>query len=269
MRIATRWGSPDIPGVEIGAARFLGGALVAWAVSRSRGASLRITDQRTAWIRSGFGCANAAAVFYVLGSPRISVGDVATLSAIGPLFVALLSFPVIRERVPRAVGWGAALGLLGVAVLVRPSLATAWDLALITVGGAFCYSIAMLSLRRLGPSETSEGIALHLSLVAGVVLLLLSLPRFVVPGPHALVPLVASALAGGLAQIAMSRAYAFDRAARLSAFAYAGVVLTYAFLAIAFHRVPQPHQWLGAALVCAAGVIVVWRARPREGTAPV
>jgi drug/metabolite transporter (DMT)-like permease len=268
MRIATRWGASDVPGVEIGAARFLGGAAVAWAVARAHRTPLRVTDQRTAWLRSGFGCLNAAAVFHVLGSPRIAVGDVATLSAIGPLFVALLSFPLIREPVPRKVAGGAALGFLGVAVLVRPAFATAGDLALITVGGAFCYSIAMLSLRRLGPRETSEGIAFHVSLVAGVALLLLSLPRFAVPGPHAATPILASALAGGFGQIAMSRAYALDRAARLSAFAYAGVVLTYAFEAIAWHRVPQPHQWTGAALVCVAGAIAAGRTRPERVASP-
>lgn len=267
MRIATRWGAAEVPGLEIGAARFLGGAVVAWAVARSRGASLRITDQRTAWIRSGFGCLNAAAVFYVLGSPRIAVGDVATLSAVGPLFVALLSFPLIRERVPRSVGWGAAVGFAGVTVLVRPAFATAGDLAFLTIAGAFCYSIAMLSLRRLGPRETSEGIALHVSLVAGAVLLLLSLPRFVVPGPRALAPILASALAGGFGQIAMSRAYAYDRASRLSAFAYAGVVLTYALEAITLGRAPVLHQWAGAALVCVAGIVVAGRPRraPAQG----
>jgi drug/metabolite transporter (DMT)-like permease len=257
--------------LEIGAVRFLGGAAVAFAMARGRGESLAITDQRTAWLRSGFGTLNAVAVFYVLGSSRIAVGDVATLSATGPLFVAMLSFPLIRERVPRMVAVGAAIGFGGVAVLVRPALHTAGDLALITVAGAFCYSIAMLSLRRLGPRETSEGIALHVSLVAGVVLLLVSLPHFVMPNRHAVVPLVVSALAGGFGQVVMSRAYALDRAARLSAFAYAGVVITYALEAVVWGKVPGPHQWLGAALVCLAGVVVASRGRSgaRAATGPV
>ena len=269
MRIATRWGASDLPGLEIGAVRFIGGALVALGMARARGASLAITDQRTAWLRSGFGTLNAAAVFYVLGSPRIAVGDVATLSATGPLFVAMLSFPLIRERVPRSVALGAAVGFAGVVVLVRPGFRTAGDLALIAVAGAFCYSIAMLSLRRLGPRETSEGIAFHVSLVAGVALLLASLPRFVMPTRRAVVPLVVSALAGGFAQVVMSRAYALDRAARLSAFAYAGVVITYALEGVVWGRLPGPHQWLGAALVCLAGIIVTSRRRVGPAASPV
>ena len=35
MRLATRWGAADVPGLEIGAARFLGGAAVALTLGTS------------------------------------------------------------------------------------------------------------------------------------------------------------------------------------------------------------------------------------------
>lgn len=264
MRVATRSGAAEVPGIEIGALRFLGGALVTWVIARVRGASLRVGDQRTAWMRSGFGTLNAAAVFYVLGSPRIAVGDAATLSAVGPLFVALLSLPLIREKVSRRVAWGGLLGFFGVALLVRPAFRTAGDLVVINLAGALCYAIAMLSLRRLGPRETPEGIAFHVSVVAGVAMTLASLPHLVRPSPAAWLPLGLSALAGGLGQLAMSRAYALDRAARMSAFAYVGVVLTYALEGLVWKRPPQAHQITGALLVSAAGVIV---ASPRRSVA--
>src|SRR5262249_55110521 len=107
-------------------------------------------------------------------------------------------------------------------------------------------------------------IALHMSLVAGVVLLLASLPRFVIPTPHTWLPLAASAVAGGLGQIAMSRAYGLDRAARLSAVSYSGVLITYALEALWFARFPLAHQWIGAGLVCVAGLVVSLRARGTE-----
>lgn len=98
MWVATRAGGGRSPGLEIGAMRFLGGAFVTWCVALALGASLRVADQRTAWTRSLFGALNASAVFYVLGSPRIAVGGAATLAEVGPLFVALLSLPLIRGR---------------------------------------------------------------------------------------------------------------------------------------------------------------------------
>ena len=60
MRVATRWGAADLPGWEIGGVRFLGGALVAWGLGRARGVSLRVRDQKNAWLRSIFGTVQRA-----------------------------------------------------------------------------------------------------------------------------------------------------------------------------------------------------------------
>lgn len=269
MRIATRWGAGDLPGWEIGGVRFLGGALVAYGIGRVRRVPLVVRDQKNAWLRSIFGTVNAVAVFAALGSARIALGDVATLIATAPLFVALLSGPVLGERVSPRVLAGAGVGFLGVAVLSQPALKVSGDLALALLLGALSYGLAILRLRRLGAHESSEAIALHMSLVAGVTLLVLSLPRFVVPTPHMLLPLLGSAAAGGLGQIAMSRAYGLGGAARLSAVSYSGVVITYLLEVLWFRRPPLPHQWIGAALVIVAGVVVSRRSRaPADAEAP-
>ncbi len=266
MRVATRWGAADnLSGWEVGGVRFLGGALVAWALGRARGVRLVVGDQRNAWLRSLFGTANACAVFYALGSQRIAVGDVATLSATAPLFVALLSGPILGERVTARIFAGALIGFIGVGVLSQPALHVSGDIAVALVLGALSYGLAILRLRRLGPRESSEAIALHMSLVAGVSMLLLSLPRFVVPGPHALLPLLVSAAAGGFGQVAMSRAYGLGRAAPLSAVSYAGVIFTYALEVMLFGRLPWLHQCLGSLLVIAAGVVVSSRSRAPAG----
>ena len=55
----------------------------------------------------------------------------------------------------------------------------------------------------------------------------------------------------------LTRAYALDRAARLGAVSYVGVVLTYALEAMLMHRAPSVMQLTGAALVVAAGVLTV------------
>ena len=60
-----------------------------------------------------------------------------------------------------------------------------------------------------------------------------------------------------MSQIALTRAYALDRAARLGAVSYVGVVLTYALEAVLMNRAPTVVQLAGAGLVVAAGVLTV------------
>lgn len=256
MRVSTRAGAADLPWAEIAAARFLGGAIVAVISARARGASLRVGDQKNAWLRSAFGTGGALCLFHALGSKAIAVGDATTLYATSPLWVAMLSGPVLRERVGPAVWLAVVVGFGGVAVLLGAHLATTGLVGGLVLLGGLSYAIALMRLRRLGPGESSEAIALHMSLVAGVTMLAIALPGLKPVRAVAYVPLAISAISGGLGQVLVGRAYAREQAAKLSAFSYSGVVFTYLLELALFHRVPTLPQIGGALLVIGAGVLV-------------
>lgn len=264
MRVATRSASDaaEVHWAEVASARFLGGALVAFAAARMRGASLRVTDQRNAWLRSLFGTGGAICLFHALGTSHIAVGDATTLYATTPLWVALLAGPVLGERVPIGVWAGVALGFAGVATLMGARLGAGGWTALLVLVGAVSYALAILRLRQLSTRESSEAIALHMSLTAGGILALIALPH-VQPLPSgSWLPIALSALAGGLGQVAVGRAYARGTASSLAALGYVGVVFTYALEAALFRRLPAPHQVAGALMVIAAGVAVAFASRP-------
>jgi len=254
MRVATRAGADELPWAEIGAARFFGGALVAVASAKINRKSLVVGDRKNAWLRAAFGTGGALTLFYALGENRISVGDATVLYATSPLWVAVLSGPVLRERVGRAVWGGVVLGFAGVAVLMGANLSWSGPVGALVLLGALSYALALLRLRRLGPHESSEAIALHMSLFAGVTLLLVALPRLEPVQPSAYWPLAIAALSGGFGQVFVGRAYARAEASRLAAFGYMGIVFTYVLEIVLFARSPAWHQVLGSLMVIAAGV---------------
>lgn len=270
MRLATRVNAAALPWPALAATRFLGGAAIIYGIARLTRATLGITDRRSTWLRAIFGTGSSVGVFYALGSSEISVGDATTLAATAPLFVAALSRPMLGEHVtPRTLA-GIALGFLGVATLVGPSFGTSGRVALIALGGAASYSMAMVYLRKVGPTESSEAVALHVSLVAGGFAMLLltgaALGERLAEGTRIVWPahgdvrwwaVVVAAVAGGVSQIAVTRAFALERAARIGAVSYAGVVLTYALEALILARAPTVTQLAGAALVVAAGLLAV------------
>lgn len=256
MRVSTRFGARGLAWQEVAMVRFLGGALVVLVVAKLRGASLRVTNQKGAWMRSLFGLLSALGVFYALGSERIAVGDVATIAATTPIWVAMLSGPMLHERVPRSVKYGIALGFAGVLVLLQPSFGTGVRVALAACGGALAFAFAIIWLRRMSETETSESIAFHMSLVVGVVMLLLSIPSFRTPTGPQLLLLMLPALSGGLAQVAMTHAYGLADAARMSAVSFIGVLFTYGLEAISMQRAPSVVQISGAVMVCGAGALV-------------
>jgi len=256
MNVCTRFGSLHLPWSEIAAVRFLVGALIAWSLAAATGTSLRITDRAGTWRRSIYGTLAAAGSFYALASARVAVGDAATLGATTPLFVALLSRPLLGERVGRHVAVAVALAFAGVVLLVRPAFAIAWPVALIATLGAFFYALAMIWLRRIGPGESHEAIVLHFSLVGLATMIALALPVWRWPDLRGGLALVGAGLGGGGAQLAMTRAYSLQRAAPVSAISNLGVVLTYLLAVPLFGDVPGPWQLGGAVLVLAATALL-------------
>ena len=120
MNVCTRLGARELPWSEIAAARFLVGVLIALGLAQYRNSSLRITDRPNTWRRSVFGTTAAVCTFYALASSRITLGDAVTLGATAPIFVALLSGPLLGERVGTHVALAVLLGLAALGALTFP-----------------------------------------------------------------------------------------------------------------------------------------------------
>lgn len=262
MNLCTRLAARDLPWSEIAAARFLVGALIALIIAGYRGSSLRITDRPSTWRRSVYGTIAATCTFYALASNRIALGDAATLSATAPIFVALLSGPLLGERVGGLVSLAIALGFAGIVAVVRPSLGSEILVAAIATAGAAFYALAMIWLRRIGSGESHEAVVLHFSLVAMVTLVVIALPVWRWPDGRSGWFLLGAGLGGGGAQIAMTRAYALHRAAPVTALSGLGIVLTYLLAIPVFGDQPTGWQVAGSLLVIAASVLLTVGGEP-------
>lgn len=259
MSVGARLASEHVPWPEVAASRALVGAATAIGVALARGASLRLDrrDRALAWARTLCGTVAMVCTFFTLGAPLLALGDVVTLGATSPIFVALLAPRLLGEKSSRGL-WLATLGAFGgVALVAGPQLALAGHLALIATAGAVASALAMIWLRKLGAGgrhASPEAIATHFSLVAGAAMLALSIPGFKVPDATGALLLLGTGLSGGLAQLAMTRAYALDQAARVGTVGYLGIALSHVLGAIVLGEAPGPHQVAGATLVTAAGV---------------
>jgi drug/metabolite transporter (DMT)-like permease len=269
MNVFTRLGARHVPWPEIAGARFLVGAVIAVVLAYARGVSLRVTDRRGTWRRSVYGTLAAIGAFYSLSAPSLTVGDAATLGATAPIFVALLSGPLLGERVGRRLGLAVALAFAGIVLLVRPSFTLAAPVAAVATAGAFCYALAMIWLRRIGPGESHEAVVLHFSLVALASMLVIALPSWTWPDTRSTLYLLGAGLGGGGAQLAMTRAYSLQRAAPVAALSALGAVFTYLLALPLFPERPAPSQLAGSLLVLIATAMVgASTARPRLSLTP-
>lgn len=265
MNVLVRLGSARVPWTEVAASRALVGGVIALSVARARGAPLVIDrrDRALGWARSLCGALAMLCTFYCLGAPTIALGDVVTLGATGPIFIALLSPRLLGERSGRQLWLATLAAFAGVALVAGPTLRLAGDLALLATLGAFFSALAMIWLRKLGAGARRAGpeaVALHFSIVAATVMIVLSIPTFRAPDAHGALFLLGAGLTGGLAQLAMTHAYALDQAARVGTVGYLTVILSPVLGATILDEAPSAYQLAGMALVTFAGVSLAFEA---------
>ena len=261
--------------MTVGAVRALVGAGVAYAVGRIRGVSFEVNDKKALFWRSLLGTASMTSTFYALSSRSLSLGDTVTLLNLTPIFLAVLAPIFLREPTGWVVGAALLLALGGVVLILHPSFAFASAPIHATLGSAahgpsasmtagaavtaaFLSSIAMMLLRRVSQTESAESVAVHFSLFAAATLSLFSLFDLRLPTLHDFGCMVLAGLCAGFAQIAMTRAYTLERAARVSGLGYLAVVASALLGAAVLHETPTGAALLGMLLVVVGGLVVTF-----------
>ncbi|MCX7418861.1 MAG: DMT family transporter [Planctomycetia bacterium] len=124
------------------------------------GGRLVLFGPKALWLRSLAGSTSLVCAFYAL--TRLPVADALTLTNLFPIWVALLSWPLLRQR-PEMFVWGCAVcAVCGVILIQQPHLE---DGNLATLGAliaSFTSSLAMIGLHRVRGLDT-RAIVWHFS----------------------------------------------------------------------------------------------------------
>ena len=211
---------------------------------------------------------------------------------VAPLFVTLLSIPVLGEKVgPRrfvAIG----VGFAGVLLMIAPQLtgtaapqdALGWLVVLPVMGAAGYASMSVLT-RKLGSTSRASALAMHLQLAfLGVSIAMWAvagdgrfaqagqsesvnflLRAWVWPTAGDLLPMCALGVTSALVGYLMTQAYRLSRASAVAPFEY--VLLIYALFWgwSVFGEWPEPMVFVGAGVIIAAGIYVFVRENRVKG----
>src|ERR1043166_6883626 len=188
------------------------------------------------------------------------------LSFAALLGTVALAALILKERV-RAYRWSAVvIGFFGVIVMLTPYLdlgdavATGPAIgALLALAAAFCNAGTVIQTRRLTVTETTSAIVFYFSsfcALAG----LLTLPfAWHPPTELELAKLVAIGVVAGVAHILLTEGYRFAPASLLAPFEYTAMVWAFVLGYVMFGEMPTPAVLLGAGIIAASGLIVIWR----------
>jgi drug/metabolite transporter (DMT)-like permease len=202
--------------------------------------------------------------FAALG--RLPLVDATAISFAAPLIVVALAALILKERV-QAYRWSAvAIGFCGVIVMLTPYLdvgravATGAAIgALFALLAAFCNAGTAIETRRLTDTESTSAIVFYFSVFCALAGLLTLPFAWHPPSELEFNKLVAIGVLAGVAHILLTEGYRFAPASLLAPFEYAAMVWAFMLGYVMFGEMPTPAVLLGAVIIAAAGLFVIWR----------
>ena len=211
-------------------------------------------------------------VAMLMGFAALGLLPLPQVTAIGyaaPVLTVVLAALFLGERIRIVRISAVAMGLTGVTIVLWPDLVgteagEARTLGvLLALGSALLAATAQILVRRLVETEDTPAIVFYFSLSATLIALLtwpLGLfGEWAWPSPLQAVLLVSAGILGGLGQIGMTAAYRYGDASMIAPFDYASMLLAIGIGLVVFGEVPRASTLAGAAVVIAAGGIIIWR----------
>ena len=210
---------------------------------------------------------------------------------VAPLFITLLSIPLLGERVGAMRLGAVCVGFLGVVVMQQPwngDLAISRGVLLLPVFAALMYALMQVMTRKLGLSTPASVLAVYLQ----AVFLLVSFGFWLVagdgrfaerfdneamqfllrpwiwPASRDLGVFLLLGVMSGMVGYALSAAYRLAAAATIAPFEYIGLPLAIFWGWLIFDEWPGASVWAGCALIVGAGIFVFLRERRKERPQP-
>ena len=224
------------------------------------------------WLQVGRGfCLAAASLCFFSAVFVMPLASAMALAFVAPVFVALLSGPLLGERVRPAVWLASAVALCGVALVLRPNFAEIGPAALLPLGSAFFFGLMVIANRASAGQGSALSMQVFIQIAAmpllliaawtgnlsGVEALRVGTPDWTVIGRCAIVALTAST-AHCLVYMATQRA----GAATIAPVTYVQMLVATTLGWWWFDDVPDLLTLGGAGAIIGAGLLLWWSAPP-------
>lgn len=249
--------------------------LVVWA--RYAGQMLVVTPW--AWHRAGPGfwrtgraslhlvrsaCLLAATICFFGGLRYLPLAEGSAITFLAPIFIVILSQPILGERPTRARWAASIVGFVGILIMLRPGSAVFHPAVLLLFGAALANGLYQIFTRKLAGEDPRT--MLFYSALVGTVAMTLALPwgfaaEAMAPDTGALFLLLG--LLAGLGHWCVIGAFQRAPASMLTPYTYLQIVWSTLYGYLIFRQMPDGWSAVGMAVIVASGIALALHERRR------
>jgi drug/metabolite transporter (DMT)-like permease len=232
--------------------------VVLWLLSLGKLSDIRTRNPLAHALRGVLGLTSMSLNFTAM--MMLPMAEATTISFAAPIFATMLAALLLGEPTGK-YRWGAvALGFVGVLLAVRPTSVAGHGIGpWVALAGAMLTSCVYIQIRRMSQSENAGAIVFWFSLST---LVPLGIGMIFVAQAHDIVGwsiIAGLALSGAVAQLLLTSAMRHASVAAIATMDYTSLIWSVLFGYLVFDNVPGPGTWLGAPVIIAAGLIIMWR----------
>ena len=204
--------------------------------------------------------ATGAMFGFFYGLSRMPLVDALTLGYTAPLMVTALSVPMLGEH----VGWrrwiAVTVGFIGVLTMLQPGVGEVSFASIAVLFAAFCYACMAITARKLSSTESSYALSVYV--IAGPMLVSLGMlgrGAWQVPDSGGWLLFTLAGACSVIAWIGLIGGYRRAPPALLAPFEYIALIGGAIAGYLIWDEVPDRWVALGATVIIASGIFVVYR----------
>jgi len=251
----------DLHSIQIVWGYFVGINLMLWIFFFLKGekfSKLRSTDKLFLQIiRPAFLVCSISSLF--LGLKYLPIAEATAIGFVAPLFIIVLSVPILKEKVG-IHRWSAVIvGFVGVIIIIRPG-GNFWHFAsIMPLLGALFFALFQIMTRLLSTTEKTHTTLFYTGL-GGLGWSSLIVPFvWVYPSQIHILVFFSIGAMGALAHLCMISAFENAEASLLAPYNYTKLLWVSILGYWIFGDVPSMEMWIGAVIIVSAGLYVLYR----------
>lgn len=220
-----------------------------------KGQSFAGNNKRLLLVRSVLGMLGIVFYFYAISHMKF-LADAAIMNNMSPFFVVILSFFILKEDITKYQVFALIIAIIGVTLIVRPK----FDLTIIpALSGLFSALFAggsYVTVRYLRQTDSPRTIVFYFTLLTTVCMLPFILKGdWLMPIGIDIVKVIGVGVFATIGQYAMTYAYKFVEASKVSIYTYTGIIFSSIIGILVFKESLEILTVLGGAFIIGAGYI--------------
>ena len=203
--------------------------------------------------RSIVGLAAMYGFFYAIAHLKLSNAMVFTYSS--PIFIPLIAWLFLKEKITRSMLCAAALGFIGVFCVAKPDQGLLNWVSVVGIASSLLASMAFVTVRALTQTEPPERIVFYFCFIGS---LLSIIPMFWVWRPYhlqELVFLISAGILANVSQIFMSHAYRLAPAGQIAPVNYMAIIFAGVWGFLLWNEVPDLYSVIGFGFILLAIIL--------------